>query len=136
MTGGGVDSGAHSGRVRRRELIDEARSINSSLRHVGQHLRVGVMQTESAASVLQHDGATISGALQVHKHELKSALHSTDKRLSRIKNAAARERLFLTLSLVFFSLTVAYILAKRLGLLRLLMLSATHYSDSYATDEC
>jgi phage-related holin len=98
-------------------IIDEARQINSSLRRVGQNVRVSVALASSAAEILDQDGTTISSTLHEHKYELKQALDATDKKLTRIKYAEAYEKLVLKLSVTFFTAVVFYIIAKRLGIL-------------------
>lgn len=98
-------------------IIDEARQINSSLRRVGQQARVSVTMADSAASTLDQDGSTIEKALNEHKYELKGALNSTSRRLAKIKNAAANERLYMTAAIGFFLAVVVYITSKRMGLL-------------------
>lgn len=97
-------------------IIDEARQINSSLKRVGQQVRVSVTMAESAASTLEQDGQTIEKALHEHKYELKGALSSTSKRLTKIKNAAIYEKYFLMGSISFFIAVMLYIIAKRLGI--------------------
>lgn len=98
-------------------IIDEARQINSSLRRVGQQARVSVTMAGSAASTLDQDGNTIEKALNEHKYELKGALNSTSRRLAKIKNAAANERLYMTAAIGFFLSVVVYIISKRMGIL-------------------
>lgn len=98
-------------------IIDEARQINSSLRRVGQQARVSVTMAGSAASTLDQDGSTIEKALHEHKYELKGALNSTSRRLAKIKNAAANERLYMAASIGFFLAVVVYIVSKRMGIL-------------------
>ena len=109
------------------DLINEARQINSSLRRAGQQVRVGVLQTESVSATLQQDGETIARSLHEHKYELKSALKSTSKKLSSIKNAAVLERYYLLGSLTLFGAVVTYIILKRTGLLAI----AAFYTFNY-----
>lgn len=99
------------------ELIDEARSINSSLRRVGKSIRMGVMQANSVSTTLDQDGATINNSLHEHKYVLRSALESTNTRLSQLKNAEVVEKYSLLVSLIFFGAVISYVILKRFGLL-------------------
>lgn len=98
-------------------ILDEARQINSSLRRVGQHVRVSVTLAGNATETLDQDGTTIQKALNEHKYELKNALSSTSRRLTRIKNAAIYEKYYLFAAIGFFMAVIAYIVMKRLGVL-------------------
>jgi hypothetical protein len=100
-------------------ILDEARQINSSLRRVGQQVRVSVNLAGSATQTLDQDGQTISKALNEHKYELKNALSSTSRRLTQIKNAAIYEKYYMWAAVAFFTSVVIYILLKRLGILTL-----------------
>lgn len=102
-------------------ILDEARQINSSLRRVGQQVRVSVNLAGSATQTLDQDGQTISKALNEHKYELKNALSSTSRRLTQIKNAAIYEKYYMwaAVAVAFFTSVVIYILLKRLGILTL-----------------
>lgn len=110
MSGGKNDSNNSS-------IIDEARQINSSLKRIGQQVRVSVTMAESAASTLEQDGQTISKALNEHKYELKGALKSTSNRLTTIKNAAIYEKYYMMAAISFFILVMLYIISKRLGVI-------------------
>lgn len=101
-------------------IIDEARQINSSLRRVGQQVRVSVNLAGSAAQTLEQDGSTIEKALNEHKYELKNALSSTSKRLAKIKNAAIYEKYYMWAAVTFLTAVVVYIVLRRLGVLHAL----------------
>lgn len=101
-------------------ILDEARQINSSLRRVGQQVRVSVNLATSATHTLDQDGATIDKALNEHKYELRNALSSTKRRLAKIKNAAIHEKYYMWAAVSFLTLVVVYIVLKRLGLLYVL----------------
>lgn len=103
----------NNGDNKKNGLLDEAKTINSSLNKVKQSITLGVIQTESAASTLDQDTETLSSSLHEHKYNLKNALDSTNRRLQRIKNAEIREKYFTIFSITFFSLVVAYIVLKR-----------------------
>jgi hypothetical protein len=95
------------------EIILEARYINSSLNKIKETIKIGVIQTESASSVLLQDGLTLKSSLDEHKYVLKNALDSTNKRLSFIRNAEILEKYYLFFSLTFFTMVVLYIIFKR-----------------------
>jgi hypothetical protein len=102
------------------EIIDEARLINSSLRRVKQIVKVGVLQAESAAVVLEQDGNVIQGTLDEHKYGLREALSLTRKRLSSLKFAEFREKYMINTALAFYLMVAVFIIAKRLRLLSLM----------------
>jgi len=106
-------------------IVDEAKLINSSLKRVSQHLLLGVLQADSAAATIEQDGATIQRSLHEHQYGLKSALKSTQQKLNKIKNNEIYERYLLFLSMALFLAIVVYIVAKRTGVLALVLFSLT-----------
>mmetsp|Transcript_32449 Transcript_32449/g.71419 ORF Transcript_32449/g.71419 Transcript_32449/m.71419 type:complete len:123 (-) Transcript_32449:684-1052(-) len=98
-------------------ILDEVRLINSSLRRVGQQVRMNVVQAESAAATLDQDGKTISKSLNEHKYELKGALSSTSRRLRQLQYSEQKEKIFLSLAVSVFLAVVVYIISKRMGIL-------------------
>jgi hypothetical protein len=98
-------------------ILDEVRLINSSLRRVGQQVRMNVVQAESAVATLDQDGETIAKSLNEHKYELKGALDSTSRRLRSLKYSEQKEKLYMTLSITAFTAVVVYIITKRMGIL-------------------
>ena len=105
-------------------IIDEARSINSSLQRVKQSVKVGVLQAESASFVLKQDGELISETVDEHAYGLRGALLTTKHRLKALKFAELREKYTIYISLGCFICVVLYILLKRtrvLSLLRILI---------------
>mmetsp|Transcript_62462 Transcript_62462/g.122913 ORF Transcript_62462/g.122913 Transcript_62462/m.122913 type:complete len:121 (-) Transcript_62462:39-401(-) len=101
-------------------ILEEARQINSSLRRVGQQVRVSVNLAGSASQTLEQDGTTIEKALNEHKYEMKNALSSTSRRLTRIKNAATYEKIYMWSSVAFLTAVVIYIVLRRFRILALI----------------
>ena len=99
------------------EIIDEARSINSSLRRVKQLVQLNTFQAESASAILGQDGDVIKDSLDEHKYGLKEALRSTKQRLSLLKFAEFREKYMIAAAVSFYVLVALYIILKRTGLL-------------------
>jgi hypothetical protein len=95
------------------QVIDEARTINSSLKRVKQSVKVGVLQAESASSVLGQDGSLLTDTLDEHKYGLKGALFTTKSHLKSLKFAELREKYTIYISLAFFLCVVAFIVVRR-----------------------
>lgn len=86
-------------------------------------MELNVSAASNAVSLLDEDGTAIRETLDTHKQELKSALASTSSRLSRLQHAEWREKVAVFGSLLFFTSTVAYIIAKRTRFLALVLFS-------------
>lgn len=95
-------------------LLEEARTVNSSLSRVQQTLSWTVQQTEHTKQVLTQDQTVLTDALHDHKYELATALASTKKRLDRLKSAERYERVLSKLSMGLFMAVIGYILLSRL----------------------
>eukprot|EP01039_Chlorochromonas_danica_P000377 gene377-410_t len=98
-----------------KNLLEEAREVNSSLSRVHQTLSWTVHQSEASAQVLNQDGTIIQDTLDEHKHKLRSALETTKKRLDRIQSLEKYERIATMASTIFFTIVVCYILLTRFG---------------------
>ena len=103
--------------------LNEAKQITNSLKRIRKSMELGLNQADLAVSVLAEDGESISDTYNDHKYELKNALLHTKKNLNRVKNIEERERYSLFLSMLFFTSTVIYIIAKRFRLLSLIWLT-------------
>jgi hypothetical protein len=103
--------------------LNEAKQITNSLKRIRKSMELGLNQADLAVSVLAEDGESISDTYNDHKYELKNALLHTKKNLNRVKNIEERERYSLFLSMLFFTSTVIYIIAKRFRLLSLMWLT-------------
>ncbi len=104
-------------------LIDEARSINSSLRRVKQSMQVSVMMAQSATETVNQDGDLISDTLHEQKYSLKTALDYTKRSLRKMKFAQIMEKYSLYAALLFYSVAISYVLLKRTGVLGLVFRS-------------
>mmetsp|Transcript_2690 Transcript_2690/g.4042 ORF Transcript_2690/g.4042 Transcript_2690/m.4042 type:complete len:177 (+) Transcript_2690:32-562(+) len=103
--------------------VKSARGVTESLQRTRVVIERTLHGSENAVNHLTRDGDLIKDTLQEHSYHLKGALGSSKKRLSSLKNAEIWEKYSLLGSLVFFFAVVLYIVAKRLRLLSLLMLS-------------
>ena len=112
--------------------LNEAKQITNSLKRIRKSMELGLNQADLAVSVLAEDGESIRDTYNDHKYELKNALLHTKKNLNRVKNIEERERYSLFLSMLFFTSTVIYIIAKRFRLLSLMWLTihGLFYSNS------
>lgn len=103
--------------------LNEAKQITQSLKRIRKSMELGLNQADLAVSVLAEDGESIRDTYHDHKYELKNALQHTKKNLNRVKNIEERERYSLFFSMLFFTSTVVYIIAKRFRLISLIWLS-------------
>lgn len=103
--------------------LNEAKQITQSLKRIRKSMELGLNQADLAVSVLAEDGESIRDTYHDHKYELKNALQHTKKNLNRVKNIEERERYSLFFSMLFFTSTVIYIIAKRFRLISLIWLS-------------
>ena len=103
--------------------LNEAKQITNSLKRIRKSMELGLNQADIAVSVLAEDGESIRDTYNDHKYELKNALLHTKKNLNRVKNIEERERYSLFLSMLFFTSTVIYIIAKRFRLISLMWLT-------------
>lgn len=111
----GENPAGHEGRL--------SKKITQSLERLRSTMEVNVSAASNAVSLLEEDGTAILETLDTQKHELKSALVSTSSRLSRVQHAEWREKVAVFGSLLFFTSTVVYIIAKRIRLLTLVLFS-------------
>lgn len=112
-----------------RAALDDARQITSSLRRARRTMEYGVMNAGAAVNILSQDGNVIKQTLDIQKYGLKNALNTSKSRLSRLKNLQIIEKWSLRLSISFFIVVVAYIVAKRT---RVLQLSAFIANNTYS----
>lgn len=103
--------------------VAEARSITATLRRTKQTMEAGVMQADSAVSILLKDASYLAGTLDEHKYHLKGALSSTRSRIEKLKSAEARERFSIVLALLFFTSVVVFIIARRLRVFSMIYFS-------------
>jgi len=96
------------------DALRDARTITSSLRRARRSMEYGVLQADTAVSMLRKDGEIIKNTLDTHKYDLKNSLDSSKSRLKRVKNMQYFEKISLKVSVAFFALVVVYITAKRL----------------------
>lgn len=94
-------------------LLSEAKAINASLNRSKEHLQVSVLQSDTAAQILDSDGSVLAEALNDHKVELRATLASTKKRLERIKTAEKWEQTMMMISLSIFASVVVFIFLSR-----------------------
>lgn len=125
MMSGGLSSAPSWGRTGGATTTEAqlSKKITRSLERLRSTMELNVSAASNAVSLLDEDGTTIRETLDTHKQELKSALASTSSRLSRLQHAEWREKVAVFGSLLFFTSTVAYIIAKRTRFLALVLFS-------------
>ena len=85
-------------------------------------LESSVRETTELNETLSRDGDLIGESRGVHSEQLPTSLASSSRYLSRVKDAARRERRGLFASMTFFSAVVVFVLVRRFRLVLLMPL--------------
>ena len=104
------------------DLVKQSRRLTSALRRVRVHLESSVRETAELNEALTRDGDLIGESHGLHSEQLPTSLASSSRYLSRVKDAARRERRGLLASMTFFSAAVVFVLVRRLRLVLLMPL--------------
>lgn len=101
------------------EALKDARIITQSLRKAKRAMEYGVLQADTAVNLLTRDGEVINQTIDNQGNVLKNSLESSKRRLHIVKNMHLVEWWSLRLSLLFFSIVVSFVIARRLRILQL-----------------
>ena len=103
--------------------LSDARYITKTLDSARRDLSTQVHISQNASTNLEMEGEMIGDTLHIHKYDLKDSLRTTNSALNILDRLALRERYGLFIAQIFFYLTVAYIILKRIRILTLISFS-------------
>ncbi len=105
------------------EDLSDAQYITKTLDSARRDLSAQVHISQNASTNLEMEGEMIGDTLHIHKYDLKDSLSTTNSALNILDRLALREKYGLLIAQIFFYLTVAYIILKRIRILTIISFS-------------